>query len=275
MNFSLHSPHTPRTYGSKSGFTLIELLVVIAIIAILAAILFPVFGRARENARRSSCLSNMKQLGLGIMQYTQDYDETMPKNAQNTSAYVGWAGHLYPYIKSEQIFQCPSDSTPATTYNATGRFGGPPISYAMNANAMSYSNAAGTTVNVRKLAAFNGPALTLVLFEIGERTASPSQYGEIGSVTANGHFNPANGAYAIGRLPGSAYATTSMINDGANGGTRHFDGAVYAFADGHAKWLKPGGVSGGNNAATPTALKSGGAAAGTSAPNIAATFSIQ
>ncbi|RYG63911.1 DUF1559 domain-containing protein, partial [bacterium] len=62
----------------KGAFTLIELLVVIAIIAILAAILFPVFGRARENARRSSCLSNMKQIGLGMMQYTQDYDEKFP-----------------------------------------------------------------------------------------------------------------------------------------------------------------------------------------------------
>src|SRR5689334_5202516 len=70
-----------RRQAAKPGFTLIELLVVIAIIAILAAILFPVFARARENARRASCQSNLKQIGLGIMMYTQDYDETFPRSA--------------------------------------------------------------------------------------------------------------------------------------------------------------------------------------------------
>src|SRR5690606_6779733 len=72
------SNHISENSGAKRGFTLIELLVVIAIIAILAAILFPVFARARENARRASCQSNLKQIGLGLMQYTQDYDERLP-----------------------------------------------------------------------------------------------------------------------------------------------------------------------------------------------------
>src|SRR6188472_4028670 len=92
----------------KSGFTLIELLVVIAIIAILASILFPVFARARENARRSSCQSNLKQIGLGIMQYTQDYDEKYPEF--NPSG-LGWAAATQPYLKSTQILQCPSEKT--------------------------------------------------------------------------------------------------------------------------------------------------------------------
>jgi len=112
----------------KSGFTLIELLVVIAIIAILAAILFPVFARARENARRASCMSNLKQLGLGWMQYTQDYDEKCPPvytclndsmADQNCSGGVRqrWystattPGLLDPYVKSVQIFVCPSKNT--------------------------------------------------------------------------------------------------------------------------------------------------------------------
>ena len=114
------------------GFTLIELLVVIAIIAILAAILFPVFARARENARRSSCLSNLKQLGLGMMQYTQDYDEKYPQPHVQASAGFGdfqammlfpttafngnpinyykgsWADVILPYTKSSQIMGCPS-----------------------------------------------------------------------------------------------------------------------------------------------------------------------
>jgi prepilin-type N-terminal cleavage/methylation domain-containing protein len=127
---------------SRNAFTLIELLVVIAIIAILAAILFPVFARARENARRTSCLSNLKQIGLGAMMYLQDYDEKYPqaywyKSATFTKSasdyvlqtdnsapgkrfltgdaggttsgyYVSWMDLIYPYVKSTQLFECPS-----------------------------------------------------------------------------------------------------------------------------------------------------------------------
>ena len=103
--------------NQKSAFTLIELLVVIAIIAILAAILFPVFARARENARRSSCQSNLKQIGLGFMQYTQDYDEKFPLRhhdpSSNSSALANSTGawvQLQPYIKSQQVYQCPSEN---------------------------------------------------------------------------------------------------------------------------------------------------------------------
>ena len=102
------TPSAPRPATAKpKAFTLIELLVVIAIIAILAAILFPVFARARENARRSSCQSNLKQIGLGIMQYTQDYDEFYPKGRLYNTA-GNWAQVTLPYIKSTQVFQCPS-----------------------------------------------------------------------------------------------------------------------------------------------------------------------
>ncbi len=100
----------------RKAFTLIELLVVIAIIAILAAILFPVFGRARENARRSSCQSNMKQIGLGIEQYKQDVDNTYPmayfyvNGASSAAGYVHWTNSVQPYVKSTQLFVCPSDA---------------------------------------------------------------------------------------------------------------------------------------------------------------------
>ena len=102
---SLQSRGRMPQSAAKRGFTLIELLVVIAIIALLAAILFPVFARARENARRASCQNNLKQIGLGIAQYIQDYDgKLLP--------YDGglWMDRMEPYVKSSQIFVCPSNS---------------------------------------------------------------------------------------------------------------------------------------------------------------------
>ena len=108
----------------KKGFTLIELLVVIAIIALLAAILFPVFARARENARKSSCLNNLKQIGLGLAQYTQDYDENLIRawyvnNQATDTTYYKWMDAIYPYVKSEQIFKCPSHAVARYRYYKT------------------------------------------------------------------------------------------------------------------------------------------------------------
>ncbi|RYX86740.1 DUF1559 domain-containing protein [bacterium] len=106
---------------SRSAFTLIELLVVIAIIAILAAILFPVFARARENARKTSCLSNEKQIGLAMLQYIQDYDERYPVQDEHTTPPYMWYKPVQPYVKSAQVFRCPSATDAAhndTSVNA-------------------------------------------------------------------------------------------------------------------------------------------------------------
>jgi len=107
----------------RNGFTLIELLVVIAIIAILAAILFPVFSQAREKARQTGCLSNLKQIGTGLMMYTQDYDEAYPCNwfgglwpTTPDGKQYKWMDAIYPYVKSEQVFTCPSDGGARKTY---------------------------------------------------------------------------------------------------------------------------------------------------------------
>jgi len=105
----------------RRGFTLIELLVVIAIIAILAAILFPVFAKAREKARQISCLSNMKQMGLAEAMYSQDYDECFVPNAAGDSAAGGvltWMTLLQPYMKNLQMIECPSDEGDATAVSS-------------------------------------------------------------------------------------------------------------------------------------------------------------
>src|SRR6476619_7559159 len=121
--------HILKRTRKQTGFTLSELLVVIAIIAILAAILFPVFAQAREKARSISCLSNMKQLGTAIQMYNQDYDETYP--FANPDCWWGntWGNTVQPYVKSTQIFKCPSDNA---TRQAGMDWAGPRISYAAN-----------------------------------------------------------------------------------------------------------------------------------------------
>src|SRR3954470_22632793 len=105
---------------SRRAFTLIELLVVIAIIAILAAILFPVFAQAREKARQTTCLSNMRQVGLGLQMYTQDYDETLPWNRADVdffgkpNAVLNYLSAIIPYTKNRAIFKCPSSVDPSS-----------------------------------------------------------------------------------------------------------------------------------------------------------------
>jgi prepilin-type N-terminal cleavage/methylation domain-containing protein/prepilin-type processing-associated H-X9-DG protein len=112
--------------GRKRGFTLIELLVVIAIIALLAAILFPVFARAREAAKKATCQSNLKQIGLAIIQYNQDYDQEYPSGAGGAAG--SWVGQVQSYIKNLQVFNCPSDAAAGTP----AAWGGVQISYEGN-----------------------------------------------------------------------------------------------------------------------------------------------
>lgn len=149
--FNFRSLIVPRksNFSKRTAFTLIELLVVIAIIAILAAILFPVFARARENARRASCMSNEKQLALGFTMYTQDNDEKLPYHANPAF----WGSAIYPYVRSYQLFFCPSD----TIHNSANALSTANISYGYNYNWL---------IN-KSLASINYPAETLLLGDTG------------------------------------------------------------------------------------------------------------
>ncbi|RYG59922.1 DUF1559 domain-containing protein [bacterium] len=270
---------------SKKAFTLIELLVVIAIIAILAAILFPVFGRARENARRSSCQSNLKQVGLGLLQYTQDYDEQYPAAGWSgvQSLGYGWAGDIYPYVKSKQVFACPSDAAGLIApYNSASLQALPRISYAINASLFfNYYIANGYPAAQGKMAAFNAPSKTVMLLETASQTADMSDIDENFSSAAPGIgspfiiYNRNYGQYDTGYLGNMSKDTQRyLISYFRTPQGRHLEGANYAFADGHVKWLKGSAVSPGYSAKTPTdAQLPGQIAAGTENNTFAATFS--
>lgn len=216
----------------KKGFTLIELLVVIAIIAILAAILFPVFARARAKAQQNNCLSNLKQLGLGIRMYMSDYDEKS-LGAWTPTPHITWMQALYPYVKNTQIYVCPSDSNP----NNLATHG----TYApVNPNIVTCSYVWNATHYPYICTTTHGPYLGL-----GDSDIDPGTIAIMD--TQSGHPNNTvcvQNAQSVGLAVGCAGSPVwgGDIRDTVCVYPRHNEGYNAAYMGGHAKWRKYGGV---------------------------------
>jgi prepilin-type N-terminal cleavage/methylation domain-containing protein/prepilin-type processing-associated H-X9-DG protein len=205
----------------RRGFTLIELLVVIAIIAILAAILFPVFAKAREKARQTSCLSNVKQIELGMLMYAQDYDETFPRGsgyvapATIIATYGEWYIEITPYVKNTEIYNCPSARYTVIYSGGT------------NSNALGYGVAYTRNLQI-------------------DRTAM----GAVTEPASVVHMMDGSNNYSRLKCPGLS-TTCSWTNYGWSY-NRHNDGCNYSFLDGHAKWRMVGPIASTSPVADPS-----------------------
>ncbi len=219
--------------GPGAGFTLIELLVVIAIIAILAAILFPVFARARENARRTSCQSNLKQIGLGLLQYVGDYDETLPFSffgtsgnstpAGSTPDNYKWMDAIQPYLKSEQVFNCPSDSATNLYHFRDGlNYGSYGLNGAYGSGPDNTTPPRSSTLYLVKMAALATPSTTVW---VADNNNAPSTTNPNGSQGFYWNVSP-------------TIDSTRTPRQLQNIVERHLDTTSILWCDGHVKAVK-------------------------------------
>jgi prepilin-type N-terminal cleavage/methylation domain-containing protein/prepilin-type processing-associated H-X9-DG protein len=207
----------------KKAFTLIELLVVVAIIALLAAILFPVFGRARESARRSTCQSNLKQMGLAFIQYTQDYDERSPavylaSTTVTPPTPLTTPGLLLaPYMKSTQVWRCLSDTVQSSNVINANYSN---VSYTYNFYMMMKSTAVPTGT----------PRVPLPLSKL-QTPAQDVLFAGAWGGTTNAWL--VDNRTAMDRIEGNRMPTNTNLRLQAG----HLEGGNFAFIDGHVKWL--------------------------------------
>jgi prepilin-type N-terminal cleavage/methylation domain-containing protein/prepilin-type processing-associated H-X9-DG protein len=235
----------------KRGFTLIELLVVVAVMAIIAALLFPTFAQARDKARQAACLSNMKQLAMGVMMYTQDYEETLPKGSLGfdpTGAHFPWPLTVAPYVKNTAIFRCPSDRKPMSVkaWLSSGihsRYPDFPLSIICNYNVLPPYD-----LDSVRLAEYVDASRIIALCDMRDMDACPGWTGQWGVLPFRATIR--QGLYGRQLLTGEQVRTAldqceqrkPQTGEGSKFAPRvatgrHTGGANYIFLDGHAKWM--------------------------------------
>ena len=223
MKTAMHSNEYGCAQRNPGGFTLIEMLVVIAIIAVVAAILFPVFAKAREKARQTTCLSNMKQLSLAVAEYTIDYDDHFPNQVsaeagdELTGAWIYYdlfadafdvdKGSLYPYVKDKSVYICRDDV--AGTKNG--------LSYSMNGCVSSKELPDGGFMQGIPPAKIVEPSNTMLFGEEASYTLNDPTSDPALGTSDDGYFNVTSNGFS----------------------TRHTSGSIISFVDGHAKWYTP------------------------------------
>ena len=272
------SNYSRRPVRSTKGFTLIELLVVIAIIAILAAILSPVFQSVRENARRTSCGSNIRQLALGVMQYNQDNEEGMPPFFVNPpastcgalpggSCRMSWIGIIDPYVKSTEVWKCPDMPLTSVWPPAKSALNSNPFrnislweGYGWNMDFMNlaksdgsdFSNGSGPPI---KLAQVGSPAATVMITGSGGEPGQGSFFGKGNALyPAHGGYYPALSPASLTTPEGYTYTNAGWGQGsymGPYGGfeqLRHAGrGGQVCFVDGHVKFMTAGQLAAGTD----------------------------
>lgn len=227
-----------KTFQKEAAFTLIELLVVIAIIAILAAILFPVFAKARDKARQTSCASSMKQIGIGLLQYVSDYDEYLPAQRQTTVAGCpDWRQVIQPYMKSVQVMTCMSNPNNAQIMTtASGTYPTVYVSYAGSSN----QQALATVSPMRTWSPFTDPGYSPLTCNISVMVAPAqliavveSMAGRVGFDLADLGYNQNWGCNIPSNNPSGPASTWSCLYAG------HAQQSNYLFCDGHVKTMSP------------------------------------
>jgi len=198
----------------RRGFTIVQLLCVLALVGILAMVLIPIFSRKRENAKQPSCQSNLKQISLGIFQYTQDYEEKYPiinvkDTGINEQNRFGWADAIQPYLKSTRIYCCPDQIRSGARDESVKKPSDRDYTdYFLNRRLAGIEQGA-----------VNNVAATIMLGDGNDGT------------------DAANARYSFSTLPAGWRTYKNSPSH------RHLEGANYAFADGHVKWMKPENVT--------------------------------
>ena len=258
--------HGDRPHSNHRGFTLVEMAVVVAVIGIIAAILLPVFASVRENGRRTACLSNERQVGMAMMLYVADNGETFPSG--KISPCDCWVSQVRPYVRDDALFRCPSDRSDLPSGDAILV-----VSYGMN-KGLGWTRSASTIgMAGQGLSDLTASARTVLFFEVENSGVTPTNAPHMIDGSATGDAGLDGSAFSDGQggmvsdptYPNGSgigagqlrYATGDIGGRPLNGATkdgrpigrgstpRHAGGSDYVACDGHAVWLRPETVSGG------------------------------